>query len=75
MLHSYTMITDHPHYSADNNNNNNNITDDETHQRHLQRVGDYHQQQEEHGQRNVGLHHRPHRAQGTDRQVTLKLRF
>ena len=47
------------------------ISDDETHRGHLQRVGNHNQQQEEHGQRDVRLHHRPHRAQGADRQVTL----
>ena len=47
------------------------ISDDETHQGHLQRVGNNHQQQEEHGQRDVRLHHRPHRAQRADRQVIV----
>ena len=36
------------------------ITDDETHQRQLQRVGDNYQQQEEHGKWDVWLHHCPH---------------
>ena len=46
-------------------------SDDAADQGLLQRAGDHHQQQEEHRERDVWLHHRPHRAPGPHRQVRI----